>query len=36
MHLTPEAEFVVSMAGAILGLFLAYIAFTRTKWARGA
>ncbi len=36
MHLSPEAEFILSLAGVILGLFLAYIAFMRTKWAFNA
>jgi hypothetical protein len=36
VHLSPEAEFILSMAGVVLGLFLAYIAFMRTKWAPNA
>jgi hypothetical protein len=31
--MTPELEFILSTAGAMLALILAYIAFTRTKWA---
>jgi hypothetical protein len=31
--MTAEVEFLLSFAGAILGLILAYVAFTRTKWA---
>jgi hypothetical protein len=36
MHITSEVESIFSVARVILGLFLAYIAFTRTKWAPGA
>jgi hypothetical protein len=31
--MTPELEFILSAAGAILAVLLAYVAFTRTSWA---
>lgn len=31
--MSPEVEFLLSVAGVVLGLILAYVAFTRTKWA---
>jgi hypothetical protein len=31
--MSPEIEFLLSVAGVVLGLILAYVAFTRTKWA---
>lgn len=31
--MTPETEFILSMAGLILVLLLTWMAFTRTKWA---
>jgi hypothetical protein len=34
-NISPEVEFILSMAGILLAVFLAYIAFTRTKWAPG-
>jgi hypothetical protein len=34
-HITPEAEFVLSVAGVVLALFLTYYALMRTKWAPG-
>ena len=33
MQLSPEVEFILSMAGLVLALILTYVAFTRTKWA---
>jgi len=31
--MTPELEFILSAAAAVLALLLAYVAFTRTTWA---
>lgn len=31
--MTPELEFLLSFAGLILAAILAYVAFTRTRWA---
>jgi hypothetical protein len=31
--MTPEIEFILSVAGLLLAAILAYYAFTRTKWA---
>lgn len=33
MQVSPENEFVLSAAGALLAVLLAYVAFTRTRWA---
>jgi hypothetical protein len=31
--MTPEVEFILSLAGAVLAAFLTWVAFARTKWA---
>ena len=34
-NISQEVEFVLSMAGILLALVLAYYAFMRTRWAPG-
>lgn len=33
MPITPEVEFILSVASLLLAAFLTWIAFTHTKWA---